>query len=254
MTRTPCIKIAGAVITLRGSVALVTGASSGIGRTLALALSQAGTHLLLIGRHAERLQVVASAAREAGVSTLPIQMDLTDPCAVRALGAAALERFGHLDIVVHSAGTYYRAPIAATDDLCFMEQLRVSAMAALAVSRHLLPLLVESQGQFVFVNSSVVGARRAELAAYGAGQRALSAVADSLREEVNAAGVRVLSVFVGRTATPMQERIYQQEHRPYDPSLLLQPEDVAEIVLAALALPRTAEVTDLHIRPMRKSL
>jgi len=73
-----------------------------------------------------------------------------------------------------------------------------------------------------------------------------------VRAEVNSLGVRVLSVYLGRTATAMQETLFTQEGRPYDAQKLLQPEDVANMVLAALALPSTAEVTDISIRPMAK--
>ena len=70
--------------------------------------------------------------------------------------------------------------------------------------------------------------------------------------EVNAHGVRVLNVYLGRTASEMQERIHRTEGKPYRPELLLQPEDVASVIMSALGLPRTAEVTDIHIRPMNK--
>ena len=91
------------------------------------------------------------------------------------------------------------------------------------------------------------------MAQYAATKHALRALADALREEVNERGVRVLSVFLGRTASRMQQAVHQHEKRPYNPGRLLQPSDVASMVLAALRLPRTAEVTDLHIRPMLKS-
>ena len=88
---------------------------------------------------------------------------------------------------------------------------------------------------------------------YAATKHGLAAVADSLRDEVNADGVRVLSVFLGRTATPMQAELSAKAGRAYDPERLLQPEDVAAAVLSAVTLPRTAELTDLVIRPMLKS-
>ena len=75
---------------------------------------------------------------------------------------------------------------------------------------------------------------------------------DSLRDEVNEDGVRVLSVFPGRTATPRQERIHAGEGREYRPERLLQPADVASVVVCALELPRTAEVTDISLRPFLK--
>jgi NADP-dependent 3-hydroxy acid dehydrogenase YdfG len=81
----------------------------------------------------------------------------------------------------------------------------------------------------------------------------LRAIADSLREEVNGNGVRVLSLFAGRTATAMQEAIRMQEGQVYRAELLIQPEDVAAMLIAAIALPRSAEVTEIRIRPMTKN-
>ena len=88
-------------------------------------------------------------------------------------------------------------------------------------------------------------------AAYAASKTALKAVTDSLRSEVNADGIRVLSVYPGRTASAMQEALYKQEGRIYEPEKMLQPEDVAETVVSALSLKRTAEITDILIRPCR---
>ena len=90
-------------------------------------------------------------------------------------------------------------------------------------------------------------------AQYDSTKHALRAIADSLRGEINEHGVRVLSVYLGRTASEMQEQICQMEGKPYRPELLLQPNDVASVILNALSLPRTAEVTDIWIRPMIKS-
>jgi len=74
-----------------------------------------------------------------------------------------------------------------------------------------------------------------------------------LREEVNSDGIRVLSVYPGRTATPRVAKLFEKEGRAYQPDLLVQPEDIAEMVTHSLRLPRTAEVTDISIRPMQKS-
>jgi NADP-dependent 3-hydroxy acid dehydrogenase YdfG len=81
----------------------------------------------------------------------------------------------------------------------------------------------------------------------------VTAVADTLRDELNTEGVRILSVLAGRVATPLQAQQHEADGRPYRPERLLQPEDVAAVVLSALELPRTAEATDLRIRPFLKS-
>jgi NADP-dependent 3-hydroxy acid dehydrogenase YdfG len=77
----------------------------------------------------------------------------------------------------------------------------------------------------------------------------LKALADSLRQEVNAEQVRVMSVYPGRTATPMQESVFRMEGRDYRPEFLIQPEDIATLVVSALRAPRNMEVTDIHARP-----
>jgi NAD(P)-dependent dehydrogenase (short-subunit alcohol dehydrogenase family) len=104
----------------------------------------------------------------------------------------------------------------------------------------------------VFINSSQGLAASPGVGQYAAAKHGLRAVADSLRGEVNDRGTRVLSVHVGRTATPMQERIFAMEGRAYAPERLMQPEDVGQVVLAALVLPRTAEMTSVSIRPALK--
>jgi NADP-dependent 3-hydroxy acid dehydrogenase YdfG len=116
-----------------------------------------------------------------------------------------------------------------------------------------LPMIKSRQGQIVFINSSAGSNARACVSQYAATKNALKAIADSLRAEVNIYGVRVVSVFPGRTATPMQEMIHRMEGKAYHPELLMQPENVAEMVIKTLSLPRTAEVTDILMRPLTKT-
>jgi NAD(P)-dependent dehydrogenase (short-subunit alcohol dehydrogenase family) len=135
----------------------------------------------------------------------------------------------------------------------FDRQYRTNVRGPYVLTQALLPMFRGSRGEVVFVNSSIVLNARAGTGQYAATKLALKAIADSLRAEVNADGRRVLSVFLGRTATPMQETIHDREGRDYHPDRLLQPEDVAAVVLSAVSLPRTAEVTDINIRPMIKT-
>ena len=103
------------------------------------------------------------------------------------------------------------------------------------------------------MNSSIaLQTARAGHSAYAASKSALKAVADALRDEVNGQGVRVTSVYPGRTASSMQAELHQQEGKSYQPERLMQPEDVAATILHALDLPRTAEITDLSMRPFLK--
>ena len=105
-------------------------------------------------------------------------------------------------------------------------------------TQSLLPLLRLRPGQIVFINSSQGLEARATTGLYASTKHALKAFADSLRQEVNAEGIRVLSVYPGRTATARMKALYKAEGRKYRPTLLLQAEDIAQIVIAALQLPR----------------
>jgi NADP-dependent 3-hydroxy acid dehydrogenase YdfG len=237
---------------LQGTTALVTGASSGIGRAIAVALAQRGADLWLVGRRLPELEATASAASEHGVRATPHAADLTEAGVAERLAAEAGAQ--GLGVLVHCAGVMQHAPMAEAGLSDLDAHYQANLRAPYALTQALLPALTAAQGEIVFVNSSVVMHPGAGTGQYAAMEAGLRAVADSLRQEVNAAGVRVLSIYPGRTATPRQERLHEQEGRDYRPERLMQPEDVAEAVCGALELPRTAEITDLHLRPFLKPL
>lgn len=229
--------------------ALVTGASSGVGRALALALAECCEEVLLAGRDGARLAEVAAGVRAAGARAEAFVTDLGERGAPSELGRALTASRSALAVLVHSAGVFVSGAVGATPEEDIDLALDVNLRAPYLLTRALLPALGAGKGDVVFINSSAVGQRKAGLAAYGASKHGLVGVADSLRQELNPSGVRVLSVFLGATATPMQEQIYARGGRSYQPEALLAPEDVARIVCDVLRLPRGAEVTDLHVRP-----
>lgn len=232
---------------------VVTGATSGIGMAIALALSAPGVKLGLIGRDSRRLEAVSGEVRTRSAHVEQYRLDLESGDEIRNVASEIGKCFGGVDVLVHSAGVFRMGTLADVrmSDLDLL--YRTNVRGPYELTQALLPMLIASKGQIVFINSSVGLTARAGVGAYAATKHALKAIADSLRAEVNELGVRVISVYPGRTATPQQERICQQEQRPYQPDRLLQPEDVAQAVLNALAMPRTAEVTDIQIRPMLKS-
>ncbi len=237
---------------MAGRVALVTGASSGVGRAVAVALARHCEELYVVGRDPVRLAETAAAARTFS-KVIECQVDLTAEDNIEPLIRQFERACGRLDILVHSAGAFFQSPLeqAKIEDLD--QQYILNVRTPYLLTQRLLPRLAAAQGQIVFINSSVaLTAKRAEIGQYAASKHALKAIADSLREELNPKGIRVLTVYLGRTATPMQEAIYKQEGKVYSPESLLQPRDVATMVVEALMLPLTAEVTDISIRPMRK--
>ena len=238
--------------TLHGHIAVVTGAGSGVGQAIALALAAQGVTLCLVGRTPATLEATASDATHAKVTARCYPTDLTHDDAVQALAEQLHREWDAIDILVHSAGVYAMGKLETVPATELDHQYRTNVRGPYLLTQTLLPLLRRRQGQVVFINSSVGLTARGQVGSYAATKHALKALADSFREEVNAEGLRVLSVYLGRTASPMQAMIHAMEGKAYHPEYLLQPSDVAAVVLNALCLPRTAEVTDVNIRPMRK--
>jgi NADP-dependent 3-hydroxy acid dehydrogenase YdfG len=235
-----------------GTRALVAGGSEGIGRAIALALAARKHDVWIVARRPEPLAAVVDEIRSRGGTAEGRSLDLTNDEQLAALVAEVAQRDEGLDVLVHSAGTIARGDVADAPVADLDRQYRANVRAPFLITQALLPSLVRAKGQVVFVNSSAGLAASANAAQYGATMHALRALASVVRDEVNAAGVRVTSVFPGRTATPRQALIHEWEGKEYRPERLLQPEDVAAMVVAALDLPRTAEVTDISIRAMTK--
>lgn len=234
-----------------GQSAVVTGASSGIGRAIALALAAEGMALRLVGRDTERLEGTARAAKAHSRDVGWSAVDLAEPDQISDYASQLQSE--PVAVLVHSAGLYVRGPHAERPAEEYAEAFAANVSGPLQLTQLLLPALRRTKGQVVFINSTQGLTPSANVGMFAATQHALRAMADTLRDEVNADGIRVLSVYPGRTATPRQERIFGMEGRAYTPERLLQPEDIAAMVIASLKLPRTAEVTNLTIRPMLKA-
>jgi short-subunit dehydrogenase len=233
-------------------VAVVTGASSGIGRAMAVALADHGMALCLSGRDAGRLEEGKREIAARGARALVHRADLSSDEGIRSLAARVGAEFKRIDVLVHAAGDICLGDVEAAEWDDLDRQYRVNLRAPFLLTKALLPLLKASGGQVVFVNSSAGLSAGADNGLYAATKHALRSLTGSIRDHLNRFGVRVLSVFPGRTATPMQEAVHRFEGRSYDGAALLQPADVAEVIVRSLALPRTAEVTDIMIRSMKK--
>jgi len=238
---------------LANQIAVVTGAGSGIGGAIAKALAAGGARVCLVGRTREKLEATASSISAGTPRPRVFPIDLTLDSQIEALRADLERTFGQVDVLVHSAGVISKGKLAEHAVECLDLQYRANVRAPYLLTQSLLPLLRVRPGQIVVVGSSVALRAPAGVSQFSATQHSLKAIADSLRDEVNPYGVRVLNVFPGRTATPRQAALYSLEGKEYQPDRLLQPEDIASITMSALSLPRTAEVTEIHIRPLIKS-
>lgn len=223
---------------------LVTGAGSGIGAALTRRLRERGDDTVLLARDAGRARAIA--AQFPGATTLV--GDLSDPGRLSwALSKQSLPE--RIDSLVHVAGVVDLGRVADLAPALWERQLAVNLMAPAELTRLLLPVLRVSRGQVLFVNSGAGLRAHAEWGAYAASKHGLKALADALRDEEAEHGVRVTSVFPGRTATAMQERVHQQEGAEYDPARFIDPESVATTIITALDLPRDAQITDVSVRP-----
>ncbi len=225
---------------------VITGAGSGIGAAVARRLHQRGDQLVLHARDAGRAKELA--AEFPGARTLV--GDLSDPDRLSwALSHQTLP--DRVDSLLHIAGVVDLSPVGDLTPKTWRHQLNVNLVAPAELTRLLLPQLRVAQGHVVFVNSGAGLTANAEWGAYAASKHGLKALADSLRQEEHGNGVRVTSVYPGRTASPMQAKVHQQEGKEYDPSRWIDPESVATTIVMALDLPRDAEVNDLTVRPGR---
>lgn len=225
---------------------VITGAGSGIGAALARRLADRGEELWLLARDAGRAKELA--ARFPGARTLV--GDLSDPEKLSwAFGHQTLPE--RVDALAHIAGVCELGTVGELSAKSWLRQLNANLVAPAELTRLLLPQLRAARGHVLFVNSGSGLHAHAQWSAYAASKHGLKALADSLREEEHAGGVRVTSVYPGRTATAMQEAVHRQEGKEYDSSRLIDPESVATAALMALDLPRDAEVNDVTVRPGR---
>ena len=217
---------------------LLTGAGSGIGAVLARVLLDRGDEVVLVARSPERAEELRAAYDGASV----LVADLASPESVEALELPAA-----LDSVVHAAGVVELGRVAELSVQDWAEQLRVNLVAPAALTRVALPALRAARGTVVFVNSGAGLTAHPGWSAYAASKHGLRALADSLRGEERE--IRVSTVYPGRTATPMQEKVHAQEGKEYDADAWIRPETVAEAILRLLDLPRDATIPDLTVRP-----
>jgi NAD(P)-dependent dehydrogenase (short-subunit alcohol dehydrogenase family) len=216
-----------------GKVALVTGASRGIGAATAKALAAQGAHVIITARTAKDLEAVEDAIFNAGGNATIAPLDLTDGDSIARLATAVTERWGKLNILVLNAamlGTL--APVPAIDGAEFARlfTLNVTAQQVLIASFDAL-LRKSDAGRLVALTSSVGAAPRAFWGAYGASKAALETLVASYGEEVkNLSAVRTAIVDPGRTRTQMRAKAYPGE----DPATVKEPSVVADAIVAML--------------------
>jgi NADP-dependent 3-hydroxy acid dehydrogenase YdfG len=237
------------VPSLERARAVVAGASRGIGEAIAWRLVEAGATVVGLARSAEGLDA-AGGRMPAGGRFIAMPCDVSTDAGLRGIANAGWLR--EIDVLVLSAGIMHEGPAASATPGEFDELFATNLRAPYALIQLAMQGLIASGGQIVLISSSAALGGRSGAVQYAALQAALHSLSKSIRDELNPLGVRVLTVFPGRVAGARQQAIHRRAGVPYREEVLMQPDDVAQMVLASLRLPYSAEVTELHLRPMRK--
>jgi NAD(P)-dependent dehydrogenase (short-subunit alcohol dehydrogenase family) len=221
----------------QSKVVLVTGASRGIGRAVALAFAREGSKVVLAARSPEPLAAVEREVRDAGAEALAVPTDVTSGAAVDALVAAAVARFGRIDVLVNNAGI---GRVGPTDAAGFADDVRDTLQASLfgmiEVTRRVLPLF-RKQGAGAVANMSSVMGRKAfaRFGSYAVVMHAVSAYSDALRQEVAGDGIRVSVIHPALTATDLiREADAAEMPPPFRHMTPLAPEVVGRAVVRAV--------------------
>ena len=229
---------------LKDRIALITGASRGIGRAVGLAFAREGAHVLLLARTRKALEEVDDRIRAGGNKATLIPLDLADGQAIDALGPSLYERFGRLDVLVGNAAILGRlSPLPHIPAEHWERSFAVNVTANWRLIRTLDPLLRRSDaGRVIFVTSGVARSARAYWAPYSVSKAGLEALAKTYANETGDSPIKVNLVDPGATATRMRAEAYPGE----DQSTLRRPEDVAE-AFVPLAMPdwlETGQIVD----------
>jgi NADP-dependent 3-hydroxy acid dehydrogenase YdfG len=244
---------------LDGKVALVTGASSGIGEATALALAAEGAQVAAAARRSDRLDALVKRIAERRGQALPLAVDIADEAQVREMVQHTRDAWGRVDILVNDAGVGHLGPIDGANTEDWRQMVNLNLLGLMYATREVLPLM-KAQGGGHIVNLSSVAGRtvREGNAVYSATKWGVGAFSEGLRQEVEKQRIRVTVIEPGVVATEMQRSIADQA--PADEALAwvrtktpLQSEDIAAAIVYAVTQPVHVDVNELLIRPTEQA-
>jgi short-subunit dehydrogenase len=233
--------------------AIITGASSGIGKATALAMAKTGINLALIGRSAEKLEQVAQNAREMGVEAIAYPFDLEQVEGVKGKLEAIAAELGSIDILVNNAGMGYTNTIRETSLPEWQQVINLNVTSVFQCIQGVLPVMIQ-QGRGTIVNVASIAAQNPfpGWGAYSVSKAALVTLSKTLAAEERANGIRVITIYPGAVNTPIWDT--ETVNMDFNRSAMLTPEIVAQSILHAVSLPPQATVEDLVIMPSAGAL
>lgn len=240
---------------LAGKVALVTGASSGIGEATAVALAAQGAYVSIVARRADRLYKVASRISAGDELVLPIVADVTDAAQAKNAVVHTAEHWGHLDILVNNAGITLIGPVDSLPVEDWQGMVNLNILGVLYCTHAALPIM-RLQGNGHIVNISSLAGRQVnqDTAVYSATKFAVEAFSEGLRQQVCKDKIRVTTIEPGAVSTESIEHITntelrQQVREKYNSMRTLDSEDIAASIVFALTQPEHVSVNEILIRP-----
>ncbi len=240
---------------LAGKVALVTGASSGIGEATAIALAEEGARVAVLARRSDRLEKVVKRIKDAGGEAVPIIADVTNEVQLREAIRRAKETFGRIDILVNNAGVMLLRKIEGIDTQEWRQMLDVNVLAVMLACHEILPIMKAQGGGHIVNISSVAGRQvKAGYSGYNASKWAVGAFSESLRQEVTRQHIRVTVIEPGMVATELRQHITDPEVRKAQEDAVqsgtpLQGEDIAAVIVFAVAQPEHVSISEILVRP-----
>lgn len=240
---------------LEGKVALVTGASSGIGEATAIALAAAGAKVAVVARRADRLSELVQRISDNGGQALPIIADVADDMQAHDMVLKANAEFGRIDILVNNAGVMLNGPIDAADTEDWRRMVNTNVLGLMYATHAALPIM-KAQGQGHIVNISSVAGRTAQAGSgvYNATKWGVGAFSEALRQEVYKDKIRVTIIEPGAVATELTDHITnsaaKERIQTWIKSLIpLESEDIAAAIIYAVTQPLRVNVNEILIRP-----
>jgi clavulanate-9-aldehyde reductase len=235
---------------LDGKVALVTGASKGIGRATSLALARQGADVVASARSADLLEVLRQEIEVLGSRCMVRHCDVTDRDECESLVERSVEAFGKIDILINNAGIGYSGAVAGSDPGEMERMLLVNVLGVYLMTRSVLPVMIEQGGDVVNLGS-VAGVKYSpNFAMYSATKLAVRAFSEALRNEVQSHNIRVTLVNPGMTRTSFYDSFSKKGAPiPVDRGTLLEPEDIADAILYAVSRPPDVAVNEVTVRP-----
>jgi NADP-dependent 3-hydroxy acid dehydrogenase YdfG len=229
--------------------AVVTGASSGIGRAVVKQLLEGGWIVYALARRPVTFEDQPAELLEARLRQFPV--DFLDHAGLALVCEQLSAAVTEVNALVHCAGITERGSLTELGVAGFDRLLSTNLRAPFALTVALIPQLCAAEGEVVFVNSTQGLSAGADAVGYASTKHGLRALADGLRIELSGKGVRVCSIYPGRTDTAGQQAIFKHERRAYSPDRLTKPETVANAIVKVINLSPDAEITDLTLRPSR---